>query len=256
MEHLSDEQPVTFRRFAQVADAPPSTATRLLERLASASLVVKARRDEYLIPDPARRVLIMSEPSPYIRSVLAWKGVERRLGKGALAFACLPVRAALGVAIPEALPVLPLPGPSEGNLGEGRFPQITRMEVRGGRTKLLSLRSPSSAPPGSEAFEVQVRGLMPGEALALLAATADPRILRELPAACQRLRIPQASVIERAGELSIALSPTRGLRSNSVILGTWLRAFATTGRAVQAKAAIDRLASPPDGGGRGGSRRA
>jgi hypothetical protein len=100
---------------------------------------------------------------------------------------------------------------------------------------------PSTVAHDKEAFRLEARCLKPEIALAVLASTADPRILRELPPACERLKVAIDRVLELARGLSIELSAPATLRPNTVVPGTWLRSLIRTGRTVQAKASLDRL---------------
>lgn len=228
--------------FADVLRAtkrPRTTLVRLLNELVSLDLVVRLRRDDYATPRRSTHALLLVEPNAYYRSLLATDDVLRLRGERRHAYACLPVRHALDFELPQALVVIP-PGP---DLKSARplFPYALRAAVAGASE--IPVQFPSDERESEAAFERTFAALSPRHALALLAATAEPRLVRAVRSAAPRFGLHAKDVLEESRRFVLEEPPVRTLRRNTLVLPRWLHEFATSASKVHARRFLQASAS-------------
>lgn len=226
---------LTLGEARRIAGSPKPTVDRHLRELVAAHLLWRVRRDLYVTPRRATFALLAVEPSSYLRSLLLFgDGLDQLFAASgaAWAFACLGVHQALDLVIPHALPVLrpaakppwlPDPWPDAAFLHAFQDTDVT--------THTLHLPSGSK---DDDRLARRIPVLRPEAALALLAASTDPRIVQATRSAAARLGIEPHAVLARARELSPQEPPVHALRPNTVVFPSWLARFASTARKLHA----------------------
>ena len=224
---------------ADAADAGPqrprATLLRHLKALADHDLILHARRDDYATPHASTHALILSEPDAYHRSLLLYDDVLPLRGAPPHAFACLPVRHAIDFEIPLAVPVIP-PEPDLAKRLRGMpYRDALRHAVSSTHISLMTRRFPSDAANDPTAIERAFPVLDAATALALFAATADPRLTRACRDAAATLGTDADTVIRKARSFHPDEPPLSVLRPNTVIYPGWLQPLVRSAQRVHAR---------------------
>lgn len=244
---------VTYRRIEQQSGKPKATLLRLVNELVGAFLLAKVRRDWYATPTQAAQAILLTEPSPYHRSLLLYDDVFPTVGLASWAFACVPIRKALAFELPQAIPVLKLDvdlldetAGSEEAREKTWFPDTLRFTYDDSEVVAATVTFPSAAEPTAAMVQRQVRCLPPPRGLSLLASTSDPRIVSAVRTAAKRLGVPIRDVLAEARRYEPRRRPVRGMRPSTVVYPRWLQDIADTAGEVHTKAYLRR--EPPEGG--------
>lgn len=240
-----------FEKAAVVAGKPRPTVVRYLNELVDASLILRVRRDWYATPPRATYSLLLAEPNAYFRSVLLHHEATPRSFDRPV-FACLGVREVLDFELPKAIPVFRIDhdtlsgNPDFPSLAEaGVFTDALRFNFQDRDVGSHVARFPSNEQDEKAAISKKFRALKPEASLALLAATADPRLLGSVTAAAQALDVSTDVVLDRARKLHPQQLPLQQFHPNSVVFPRWLENFAETARALHAQHAIRDAADKP-----------
>ncbi|HWH08305.1 MAG TPA: hypothetical protein VNX21_03830 [Candidatus Thermoplasmatota archaeon] len=227
----------SFGEIRERLGAPRTTLIRNLGALVDASLAYRDRRDRYVLPRPSTLGLLLVEPDAYVRSLLLHEDVLPALGVRRWAFACLPLRRALDVDLPHAIPVV---SPALAGTTPRASPTIVWHDYEPDAVGKTTMLFPSWAKDDPDRTSRTLPTLHPREGLALLAATGDSRMTQAAQRAARKLHVRPDAVAKAARRLAIE-PPSRKLRyPNSVILPKWLLRFAETARESSAKERLAR----------------
>lgn len=199
---------------AQLAEAlgvGPSSLTRYLQELSRWGVVLRVGHGEWAIPRDATRRLLLLEPDAYHREVLLLDDVYR--AEKRRAFACVPVRRAIGMEIPHAILVLPL----ETAIGADP-PQVARMRLRD-PVHAEDVPVPSDADPPIARASVPCAS--PLDALSLLASTGDADFIAAAREAAPRLGLRLKALADAVARLKPSDTAKRG-PANLVRHPAWL----------------------------------
>lgn len=237
---------VTAADARRATGRPKPTVDRHLAELVDAGLVWRVRRNVYVTPRAGTYAQLSVEPSSYLRSVVLYDdGLDQMWGSdGRWAFACLGVHQALDLVLPDAMPVvrpvgepsaMPEPWPDAAFLYG-----FDAVDVQPHRLTL-----PSDAPAGSKAMVREVPALVPEVALALLAASTDPRAVQAVRRAAPVVGADADTVLRWARRLFPREPPVRVVRPNTVVFPGWLAAWARTARRLHAGHYLEGAADEP-----------
>lgn len=230
---------------------------RLANELVEAHLIARIRRDWYATATKSAQLLLLTEPNAYYRSLLLDDDVFATTGMKAWAFACVGIRRALPFEIPRAIPVLrfdalPTVGPEEPARRPGPrptlYPEAMRFDFGPKDLTRENVAFPSTTETKEETIESRpVPCIRPATALAMLAATADPRIVPAVGEAAPRLQLSFDAVMAEARRLQPRNAHAKAKRHNAIVFPRWLQPVSGTAREVHAQkymreAAGERLA--------------
>lgn len=203
-----------------------------------ASLIVRLHKDLYVKPASPTHALLLVEKDAYARSLLLHADVLSWLG-APFAFACLPVRKNLGFELTRALPVLDLEAPEPSLLRR----DAVHMTLPKAKPSRQTLRFPTDAASEAHAVERAIPVLPPQLALAILAATADPRLVHACSAAAPKLGTTREAVLETAASFVVEDEPPKRPRPNSLVLPEWLMEAARGAQGLHAQRFLDSAAA-------------
>lgn len=226
----------------RIAGKPRRTVDRYLKELVEARLVLRLRRNFYVIPRSFTKALLLGESSSYHRNLLLYQdSLDDILGSvNSWAFACLAVRDVLDFEIPKALPVFKLnhdvlerykeQGFFVGGAFHYNFDDAEDIEHR-------TVTFPSNAEEldndhehGLQPIRLQIPIVKPALALAMFASTSDPRIVNAVKKAAEHLGLSKGDVMNRAKRFHSEEAPLRTLYPNTLVLPDWLADFSGTAR--------------------------
>ena len=230
----------SFAEVARIVRRPRTTLVRLLAELVAARLLLRTHRDRYLRPASEVSRWLMTETDAYLRSVYLFHSAYQVSGRKKYAFACLPVKSYLDFEIPQALPVFPA-DPKELRSARGvPNPEALRYSYSGDSVRLEDPKKlfsgGMSPPPGGQLLPC----LNPLVSLALMAATADPRLVRASSAAAPGLGVEVRTMIDLARSLHPERPPVRAVRPNTVVYPRWLAEFSLTAAQLHSRRSLAR----------------
>lgn len=223
---------LSFENIERTASRPKATVARYIHELEASALLARLRRDAYATPWKTTALLIMHDSSPYYRSLLLWNDILPMAGHHRYAFACLPVQRFLDFEFPRAVPVAPLGG--DLTKPAVRSSEIMRYSYSPKQVGAAELLFPRDASEESGAMVRSFPVLDPATALALFAATSDPRIVIAVRKAASRLGLRTQDVFDQALELRPERPPLPVLRQNTVVYPPWIEKFVASAHAAHA----------------------
>lgn len=226
------------------AEKPKSTVARWLSELVDASIILRWRRDEYIVPSRPTLALLLNESSPYWRSVLLHHDALTWL-RFPHAFACIPIRRAMPFTLERASPVLNLDDPRVLALDASAFPDAFRASYRGREKRADDQFFPSSASNESQAIARKLPTIEAPLSLALFAASADARVVQASLAAAVKLDIDPRLVTDRASQFVVETPPLKRSYPNTLVLPRWLSRFHDAATASLAQRYLAEDAQPP-----------
>ncbi len=236
---------VSLAAFCQAADRSKPTVKGYLRELTDHGLVLHAGYDDYAIPRRITFGQLLVEPSSYRRSLLLYQDILSLRGERNWAFACLPIRRNLNVAINRAIPVL-TPDERLKNRSHPPYPEV--MWYRLSTNEVSEQPVPSGEPDASQAGSRDtVPTLNPQIGLALLTATLDPRFVEASKQACAPLTIAYDQVLSQARRLYPESPPIKAIHPNTVVFPEWLRGFWETASRQHSMAVLDQPPGDPEG---------
>lgn len=241
---------ITFQKAKEVEGSPRTTVVRHLGELVDHHLMVRLRRDHYATPTKPTYALLLAEPNRYFRSLLLYDDVLRDVvgGLKRSPFACLPVRSALDVEIPQAVPVFKLDMDITGHVEELMTDLALHYNYEDDPVGEMEVAFPSDAADSPTAVRRAFPVLDPRTSLALFAATGDPRIVQGLEDAAVRLGLDASDVLDAALHLHPDEPPVRRLGPNTVVYPAWLQDYARTAGQVYRRQALRSAADALTGG--------